>query len=120
MALLAQLVDGVVGNKFTLDKQVHAIGRHPKSDIFLDDVAVSSQHAVIEACENSYFDGYCDFILRDLSSTNGTYINDERITEQKLSNGDLVRIAWYTFRFIDDNEMDLEKTVQILKSTSFE
>lgn len=119
MAMLVQLIDGVVGNKFTLDKQSHSIGRHPKSDIVLDDVAVSSQHAVIEAREHSYFEGHCDFILRDLGSTNGTYVNEERIMEQKLVNGDLVNIAWTTFRFIDDNEIDLEKTVQILQGSRF-
>lgn len=114
MAILVQLIDGVAGNRFTLDKQSHSIGRHPKSDILLDDVAVSSQHAVIDARETGYFDGHCEFILRDLGSTNGTYVNEERIGEQKLANGDLVNIAWTTFRFIDDNELDLEKTVQIL------
>ncbi|HQQ62653.1 MAG TPA: FHA domain-containing protein [Pseudomonadales bacterium] len=119
MALLVQLIDGVVGNKFTLDKQLHTIGRHPQNEIFLDDVAVSVKHAVIEARENSYLDGYCDFTLKDLGSTNGTFVNDERITEQKLVNGDLVRIVWNTFRFIDDNEMDLEKTTQILMGSTF-
>ncbi len=118
MALLVQLIDGVVANRFTLDKKDHSIGRNPKSDIFLDDVSVSSNHAVIEAKEQSYFDGYCDFTLRDLGSTNGTYINDEKVVEQKLVNGDLVRIAWNTFRFIDDNEMNLEKTVQMLQSSN--
>jgi pSer/pThr/pTyr-binding forkhead associated (FHA) protein len=115
MALLVQIIDGVAGNKFTLDKKSHSIGRNPKSDIFLDDVAVSSHHAVIEAKEQSYFDGYCDFTIRDLNSTNGTYVNDDRIIEQKLVNGDIVRIAWNDFRFIDDNEMNLEKTVQMLR-----
>lgn len=119
MALLAQLVDGVVVNKVTLDKKVHTIGRNPKNDIVIDDVAVSSHHAVIEAREQSYFDGYCDYILKDLDSTNGTYVNDDRIREQKLVNGDLVRIAWNTFRFIDDNEMDLEKTAMILQRSTF-
>ena len=100
MALLVQVIDGVVGNKFTLDKKSHSIGRNPKSDIFLDDVAVSSQHAVIEAKEQSYFDGYCDFTIRDFNSTNGTYVNDDRITEQKLVNGDIVKIAWNTFALL--------------------
>jgi pSer/pThr/pTyr-binding forkhead associated (FHA) protein len=119
MALLVQLLDGVIASKFSLDKKSHSIGRNPKSDIVLDDIAVSSNHAVIDAQEQSFFDGYCDFTLRDLGSTNGTYVNDEKITAQKLVNGDLVRIAWNTFRFIDDNEMDLEKTVQILQGTDF-
>lgn len=119
MALLAQLVDGVVVSKFALDKQRHTIGRHARNDIMVDDVAVSSQHAVIESRENSYLEGYCDYILIDLSSTNGTYVNDEKIVEQRLMNGDLVRIAWNTFRFVDDNEFDLEKTTKILTGSQF-
>lgn len=120
MALLVQLIDGVAANKFELNRQLHTIGRHPQNDILLDDVAVSSRHAVIEASENSYLDGYCDFILKDLGSTNGTYVNDERLHgEQKLVNGDLVRIVWNTFRFIDDNERDLEKTTHILQGSRY-
>jgi pSer/pThr/pTyr-binding forkhead associated (FHA) protein len=118
MAMLVQVIDGVVGNKFTLDKKTHTIGRNPKSDIFLDDISVSSQHAVIDAKEQGYFDGYCDFTIRDLNSTNGTYVNDERIAEKKLVNGDIVNVAWNTFRFIDDNEMNLEKTIQILHGST--
>lgn len=114
MALLTQLVDGVVVSKFALDKQRHTIGRHTKNDITVDDVAVSAQHAVIESRENGYLNGYCEYVLIDLDSTNGTYVNDEKISEQRLMNGDLVRIAWNTFRFIDDNEFDLEKTTRIL------
>ena len=119
MALLAQLVDGVVVSKFPLDKQVHTIGRNARNDITIDDVAVSSQHAIIESRENSYLEGYCDYILIDKDSTNGTFVNDEKITEQRLMNGDLVRIAWNTFRFVDDNEFDLEKTTKILAGSQF-
>ena len=119
MALLAQLVDGVVANKFVLDKQRHTIGRNAKNDITIDEVAVSSQHAVIESRENSYLEGHCEYVLIDLSSTNGTYINGEKIIEQQLMNGDLVRIAWSTFRFVDDNEFDLEKTTKILVGSQF-
>lgn len=114
MALLVQLVDGVVGNKFALDKEMHQIGRHPASDIVIDDVAVSTRHAVIEAHPNRLLDGYCDYVLRDLGSTNGTFVNEEQVQRKQLAHGDLVRIGWNQFRFIDDNELDFEKTVRIL------
>ena len=119
MALLVQLVDGVVGNKFVLDKQSHLLGRNAQCDIVIDDVSVSSRHAVIEAKEQTLLSGYCEFVLRDLGSTNGTFVNEEQVSIKPLAHGDLIRIAWNTFRFIDDNEMDFEKTVRILPGATF-
>lgn len=120
MAILAQLVDGVVVNKFQLNKQRHIIGRHPDCDIAIDDIAVSSQHAEIEVEENDYLDDYLEFIIKDLDSTNGTYVNDLPIDEErKLNSGDMVRVAWNHFKFIDDNEPELDKTAQILEGSKF-
>ncbi len=119
MAILAQLVDGVVVNKFPLDKQTHSIGRHPDCDIAIDDISVSGNHAVIEARENEYFEGYYEFVIKDLGSTNGTFINDIKVEdERKLGSGDLVRIAWNNFKFIDEDEPQLDKTAQILEGSS--
>jgi len=120
MAILAQLVDGVVVNKFQLDKQVHTIGRHPDSDVAIDDISVSSRHAEIQVRENEYLDGYVEFILVDLESTNGTYVNDLQIFEErKLNSGDMLRVAWNHFKFVDDNEPELDKTAQILEGSKF-
>ena len=56
--------------------------------------------------------------LRDLDSTNGTYINDIQVEgERKLNSGDMVRVAWNSFKFIDENEPDLDKTAQILEGS---
>ena len=115
MALLTQLSDGVVINRFQLDKQTHTLGRHTDNDIVIDDVAVSTNHAVIEATENNYLDGYCDFILKDLGSTNGTFINDKQLEgERKLNSGDVVRLAWNKFKFVDEDEPEFDKTAHML------
>ena len=81
------------GSRFLLDAEVTTAGRHPESDIFLDDVTVSRRHAefVREA------DG---FLVRDVGSLNGTYLNRERIEAAGLAGGDEVQIGKYRLVFL--------------------
>jgi pSer/pThr/pTyr-binding forkhead associated (FHA) protein len=81
------------GSKFVLDSQVTKAGRHPDSDIFLDDVTVSRRHAEVVHGNDGY-------LLRDVGSLNGTYLNRERIeTEVPLSNGDELQIGKFKLVF---------------------
>jgi pSer/pThr/pTyr-binding forkhead associated (FHA) protein len=115
MAMLIQLIDDVVANKFELRKGQVAIGRHPSSDIQIDDSAVSSKHASLLTKNNEHFPQFNEYYLTDEGSTNGTYINDQRINgSQRLRHNDLVRIAWNQFKFVDDNEAAFEKTAHII------
>jgi pSer/pThr/pTyr-binding forkhead associated (FHA) protein len=76
------------GSRFLLDSDVTTAGRHPASDIFLDDVTVSRRHAeFVRAGEG--------FAVRDVGSLNGSYVNRERIDEAALSSGDEVQIGKY-------------------------
>ena len=75
------------GARFLLDDQRSTAGRHPDSDIFLDDVTVSRKHARLRRTES---DGY---VVRDAGSLNGTYVNRERIDEAALHTGDEVQIG---------------------------
>lgn len=74
------------GSRFLLDADLTTVGRHPSSDIFLDDVTVSRKHAhfVREG------DG---FVVRDVGSLNGTYVNRERIDSAQVHTGDEVQIG---------------------------
>jgi hypothetical protein len=81
-----------IGEEFYLTKDKFSIGRSSDSDILLDDITVSRQHAIIEKHNN-------EFIMRDLGSLNGSYINGEIITESKLKNGDKLQIGKYIFLF---------------------
>jgi hypothetical protein len=74
------------GARFLLDDAEVTTGRHPDSDIFLDDVTVSRKHAVF-AQEN---DGYA---VRDVGSLNGTYVNRELVDHALLRTGDEVQIG---------------------------
>jgi pSer/pThr/pTyr-binding forkhead associated (FHA) protein len=85
-ALLVVLRGPNTGARFLLDDQEVAAGRHPDSDIFLDDVTVSRRHA--EFLRQA--DG---FSVRDVGSLNGTYLNRERIEDSPLAGGDEVQIG---------------------------
>ena len=76
------------GSRFLLDSDSTTAGRHPSSDIFLDDVTVSRRHA-------EFFRSGNGFSVRDVGSLNGTYVNRERIDECALSNGDEVQVGKY-------------------------
>jgi pSer/pThr/pTyr-binding forkhead associated (FHA) protein len=118
MALLAQLVDDVVANRFEVKGKKLSLGRHHKNDIQIDEQAISSRHALIYAEANAHFPEYSEFYLEDLGSTNGTFINDEKIHgKTRLHHNDVIRLAWNKFKFIDDLEGKLERTVHMLKDT---
>jgi pSer/pThr/pTyr-binding forkhead associated (FHA) protein len=81
-----------VGEKFFLIKPKFEIGRSHDSDILLDDVTVSRKHAVLDKVGN-------DYIISDLNSLNGTYVNGEIVNNSKLKNGDKIQIGKYIFLF---------------------
>lgn len=81
------------GEIYILNKQTTAgIGRARANDIVLDDVSISSQHCRIR------YDGGA-FVLHDLKSTNGTYVNDQRVTKHALKSGDVVRLGETSLQF---------------------
>ncbi|WP_419866495.1 FHA domain-containing protein [Ornithinimicrobium cavernae] len=85
-ALLIVLRGPNTGARFLLDADEVSSGRHPSSDIFLDDVTVSRRHAVFARTGEGYE-------VRDVGSLNGTYVNRERIDQQRLGQGDEVQIG---------------------------
>ncbi len=85
-ALLMVLRGPNTGARFLLDAEEVGSGRHPESDIFLDDVTVSRRHAVFIRDAGGYR-------VRDVGSLNGTYVNRERIDEENLEAGDEVQIG---------------------------
>jgi pSer/pThr/pTyr-binding forkhead associated (FHA) protein len=116
MPLLAQLVDDVVVNKIELKQGTMTIGRHPDSDIQIDDTTISSRHARINVAASDYIENAVDVTVEDLGSTNGTFVNEEAIsTRRLLVTNDIVRVGWNKFKFIDENQVDLEGTAHILQ-----
>jgi hypothetical protein len=81
-----------VGARFSLGADVTRVGRHPESEILLDDVTVSRRHA-------EFLAGGPGVVVRDVGSLNGTYVNRERIEETTLADGDEVQIGRFKLLF---------------------
>jgi hypothetical protein len=80
------------GSKYMLDAEVTRAGRHPDSDIFLDDITVSRRHAeVIRRADG--------FHVIDVGSLNGTYVNRDRVEDTRLANGDELQIGKFKLVF---------------------
>jgi pSer/pThr/pTyr-binding forkhead associated (FHA) protein len=81
------------GSKFFLDTGETSIGRHQDSDIFLDDITVSRNHAEIRRESEGFW-------LQDVGSLNGTYVNRERVERAELRAGDEVQIGKFKLVFL--------------------
>jgi len=92
-ALLVVLRGPNEGSRFLLDSDFTSTGRHPDSDIFLDDVTVSRRHA-------EFYRHGDRFTVRDVGSLNGTYVNRDRIEETELFGGDEVQIGKFRLLFM--------------------
>ena len=84
---------GRAGERFALSADRTSIGRRPDSDVFLDDVTVSRDHAVIVRRGSEYY-------LDDCGSLNGTYVNRRRIESELLTDGDELQIGKYKLAFL--------------------
>jgi pSer/pThr/pTyr-binding forkhead associated (FHA) protein len=82
-----------VGAKFVLNQPVMNAGRHPASDIFLDDITVSRRHAEFHA-ENG------EFRVVDRGSLNGTYLNRAAVDSAVLANGDVLQVGNFRLIFL--------------------
>jgi hypothetical protein len=81
------------GSRYVLTERVTSVGRHPASDLFLDDVTVSRRHAEVRRTGDLYS-------LRDVGSLNGTYLNRERIdTEVPVNDGDELQVGKFRLLF---------------------
>ncbi len=92
-ALVIRAGGGRSGESFPLAGDRLTVGRRPDSDIFLDDVTVSRDHAVLVRRGDDYF-------LDDLGSLNGTYVNRRRIESHRLGDGDELQIGKYKLAYL--------------------
>ncbi|GMR00766.1 MAG: hypothetical protein BMS9Abin19_0102 [Gammaproteobacteria bacterium] len=110
MAKLVLRFNGDFVKEYELDKETLTIGRKPGNDIHIDNLAVSGNHAKILTILNDSF-------IEDLDSTNGTYINGEKITKHALQNGESIVIGKHELKYentsAESGESDFEKTMII-------
>ncbi len=85
---------------YAFTQDVVEIGRIPTADIFLDNTGISRSHTRIEKSVGG------PYIVKDLGSTNGTYVNDERVVEKSLRNNDLIAVGKFRLRVSLEEESD--------------
>jgi len=85
------------GSRIHLDSDSVSVGRHPQSDIFLDDVTVSRRHAEVVR-SGTHFE------VVDSGSLNGTYVNQDRVDRQMLASGDIVQVGKFKLVYVTVDE----------------
>jgi len=93
-AIVIRSGGGRAGESFPIESERTTIGRAPDASIFLDDVTVSRDHAVLVVRQDGIY-------IDDLGSLNGTYVNRERIESHLLEDGDEVQIGKYKLAFLE-------------------
>lgn len=117
MAILQKLIDDTI---YPLNLSQLGIGRAGDNEVFIDDDAVSSYHAMITVRESPSDPKKVDYILEDLDSTNSTYVNNKEIKSHKLKNGDIVRVGETRLKFLTKNfdvpdQEEFQKTRKLSK-----
>ena len=90
-------IDGVVIKEVQLTKERTTLGRRPYTDVVIDNLAVSGEHAALQMNGS-------EVVLEDLNSTNGTYVNGKAIKKQSLQNGDTIEVGKYKIKFVHEAE----------------
>jgi pSer/pThr/pTyr-binding forkhead associated (FHA) protein len=91
-ALVVRSGGGRVGQSFPLTGEKMTIGRSPETDVFLDDVTVSREHATLVRRGGGWY-------LDDAGSLNGTYVNRQRVDSHRLADGDELQIGKFKLTF---------------------
>lgn len=104
MAKLHFSLDGNLLAEYPIDKERITIGRRSRNDIYIDNLAVSGEHAAITTIGNDSF-------LEDLNSTNGTKVNGKPIKKYVLQNRDVIELGKYQLTYINENQPSLESAL---------
>jgi len=107
MARIIQTKNGQLTRQFLIQSEHVSIGRSKANLIQLDEKIISSEHAEIFT-ERDHL-GNEVFFLMDLNSTNGTFINRDKVSCKRLKHKDCIRFGHQQFTFINDKEL-LERT----------
>lgn len=116
MARMILTFNKQVIKEYPLLKESLTIGRNEDNAVIIDNLAVSGYHARVDPAGT-------DFILTDLQSTNGTFVNNEKVLSHKLQHGDKVIIGKHILLFVssakgkpassEDEKMDMDKTMML-------
>ncbi len=93
-ALVIRAGGGRAGESFSIDEDRVSIGRSPDAGVFLDDVTVSRNHALLVRRRDGLY-------IDDLGSLNGTYVNRRRIESHRLADGDEIQVGKYKLSYLE-------------------
>lgn len=116
MAVLIQYKNGVAGIKIPLEQAPLRIGRNEENRLCIEDELASREHALIERVKGEQEGSPSNYVVRDLNSTNGTFVNAEQVTAHLLVEGDMIRIGQAFFKYSESNHPELAET-RIIKKT---
>ncbi|MEW5855011.1 MAG: GGDEF domain-containing protein [Myxococcota bacterium] len=102
-----------LGRKYSLDRGELTVGRSAGCEVVVDQDSVSRQHAKITMTAK-------DAVLRDLGSTNGTYVNDELVDVRTLADGDLIKIGRTIFKYISGSNIEAAYHEEIYRLTTMD
>lgn len=114
MAKLVLSLNGATVHEYALDQEIMTIGRKSDNDIHIDNLAVSGHHAKILTILNDSF-------IEDLGSTNGTYVNGNKVSRHALQPGEVIVIGTHEIKYINEAAEaggDFEKTMIIRPDTA--
>ncbi|HVV16530.1 MAG TPA: GGDEF domain-containing protein, partial [Polyangia bacterium] len=110
-ACLVVIYGSELGKKYNLNASSMVIGRSSKCDIQIDQESISRNHSKIVNTGKS-------ILVRDLGSTNGTYVNDEPVDEYVLRDGDLLKIGRTIFKFLTGGNIENAYHEEIYRLTT--
>jgi len=116
MAVLIHYKNGVAGVKVPIDGVALRIGRNEDNDICIEDELASREHALIERVTSEQDAQVSNYVVRDLASTNGTFVNHEPVTAHLLVEGDMIRIGQAFFKYSEGDHPELTET-RVIKKT---
>ena len=116
MATLVQYKNNIAGVKIAIDKSPLLIGRSEENDLCVNDDLASREHALIEKVTSEQRPQESHYVIRDMNSTNGTFVNHEPITAHLLIDGDMIRIGQTFFKYTDSTTAEMGETKILKKS----
>lgn len=102
--------NGLALKEFELTKDRVTIGRRSDNDIQLDDPTVSGIHAVMTLKPDAYLDDAFDVAIADFNSTNGLFVNGNKVQQKRLTAGDIIRIGQHELLFDEPGDNPFDQT----------
>jgi pSer/pThr/pTyr-binding forkhead associated (FHA) protein len=98
---LKHILNGVVVSEIDMHLGDFTIGRSQGNSLQIEDGVVSGEHALIKVERSPYMESIFDITIKDLNSTNGTYVNSDKVNEKRLKHGDQIRVGTHEFKIYD-------------------